>query len=323
MFKYSYILVLIVLAFFACDNNEKVIPPPEIFLQIPEGGFDFDIDSVEHIEPKITYDINSEYAWFEIEEQVEEQVSDKLIFTFENRPLGEYNLKFTVVTPYGDDTIDIVAHSLDINGFDDFENLNDDGYFNSPTAGFHQFKYIQYTCQYDAATPADWAGFALSDNTQKTDATVDNEFSVYASSGADDSDVFMVYKQQEGSVFPVTFEDDQAHVVKSIEVNNSTRSYLTMQSGFSKKEGKDYYLLSISGLDASGTTISGPVEFLLADYRPELTGDKYIVSEWEKIDLTDLGSVHQLAFKLSSSRDEDEAFDLPMYFCLDNLKIIK
>ncbi|MBR8537598.1 DUF4465 domain-containing protein [Carboxylicivirga sediminis] len=319
MYKYLYWILLSIITLSACQNNEKVIPAPEIFLQIPDGGFDFDTDSVEYIEPKITYDIDSEYTWSENDLAID----NEKIYTFENRPLGTYLLKFTVFTPYGEDAMDISVNSLDINSFEEFDNLNDDGYFNQPEEGFHQFKYIHYSCDYDAASPADWGGFALSDNTNKTDASEKNEFSVYASSGADDSDIFMVYKQQADKSFPVTFNDGNAHVVRSIEVNNATRSYLTMQSGFNKKEGKDYYLLSISGLDQNGAKISGPVEFLLADYRPELTADKYLVSEWEQVDLTSLGAIHQLVFELSSSRDADETFDLPMYFCLDNLKIIE
>ncbi len=319
MFKHLTILLISTLLLTACNNEEKVIPAPEIFIQMPDGGFDFDTDSVETISPQITYDINSQYAWYENDELIH----DGRVYTFKNRSLGKYEFMFTVLTPSGDDTLYVTAHSLDINSFEEFDGLNDDGYNNSPESGLHTFKYVEYPCAYDAAAPADWGGFALSDNTKKTDATVENEFSVYASSGADESDIFMMYKQQDGANLSINFNDGNAHVVKSIEVNNSTRSYLTMQSGFNKKEGKDYFLLSITGLDASGTVISGPVEFLLADYRPEATADKYIISEWSKVDLTELGAVNQLAFKLSSSRDDDAEFDLPMYFCLDNLKIIE
>jgi len=301
-------------------NEEKEIPPPEIYLQMPEGGFDFDTDSVELIEPKITYDIKSTYAWFENDEQFH----DEKDYIFQNKELGSYEYKFTVETAYGSDVMDIMVHSLHINTFEEFDGLNDDGYFNSPEAGYHLFKeFVQYPCFYDANTSENWGGFALSDNTDKSDADIENEFSVYASSGADESDIFTVFKQVEGANYPITFSDGKSHKIKSIDVNNGTRSYLTMQSGFNKKEGQDYFLLSVNGHDASGAVISGPVEFLLADYRPEQTGDKYIISEWSKVDLTALGHVHQLSFTLSSSRDDDNEFDLPMYFCLDNLKIIE
>lgn len=318
MYRFLFLILFSAITFAACQIEEKVIPPPEIFMQIPDGGFDFDTDSVELIEPKITYDIKSEYIW----KEKDVTFHTEKIYEFKNRPLGTYLLNFTVTTPYGEDAMDITVNSLDINSYEEFKQLNDKGYYNNPESGYHQFKYVQYPCYYNSNAPEEWGGFALSDNTKKTDATVANEFSVYASSGADESEIFAVYKQLANQAFPVRFSDGNAHIVKSIEVNNSTRSYLTMQSGFNKKEGKDFYLLSITGLDAAGTKISGPVEFLLADYRPELTSDKYLVSEWKKIDLTELGAIHQLAFVLSSSRDDDPEFNMPMYFCLDNLKII-
>ena len=319
MHKFLYTILFIAIILTACYNEEKVIPAPEIFMQIPDGGFDFDTDSVELIEPKITYDIKSEYTW----KEKNETIDTKKIYEFKNRSLGTYLLNFSVVTPYGEDAMDITVNALDINSFEEFKQLNDKGYNNNPESGYHQFKYVQYPCLYDANTPEQWGGFALSDNTKKTDAGIANEFSVYASYGADESELFTVYKQLANQALPVRFSDGNAHVVKSIEVNNSTRSYLTMQSGFSKKEGKDFFLLSITGLDASGSKISGPVEVLLADYRPVQTSEKYLVSEWKKIDLTALGAVHQLVFELSSSRDNDPDFNMPMYFCLDNLKIIK
>ncbi|WP_439185340.1 DUF4465 domain-containing protein [Carboxylicivirga taeanensis] len=317
MLKHIYIILCAALLTAACQNEEKVVPAPTIYLQVPEGGFDFDTDSVEVIEPKITYDINAEYAWYENGTLIQ----NEKILTFENRSLGKYKFLFTVLTPTGDDTLSFTAHSMDINSFEEFKQLNDDGFYNSPESGFHQFKYVRYTCHFEAANPANWGGFALSNNTNKSDASTDNEFSVYANSGAEDSEIFMVYKQLADTNFSISFNDGNAHVVESIEVNNATRSYLAMNNNFNKKEGKDYFLLTINGLDATGTPVSQPVEFLLADYRPELTASKYIVTDWEEINLSQLGAVHQLTFNLSSSRDDDTTFEMPMYFCLDNLKI--
>lgn len=319
MTKYSFIIVIVSLCILSCQNEEKVIPSPEIFLQIPEGGFDFDADSVEIIEPKITYDINSIYAWFENDNLFHEEKD----YTFENRALGTYEFQFTVLTDYGDDTMNITVHSLDINTFEEFDNFNDNGYFNSPAADYHQFKYIQYPCIYNEAAPDDWSGFALSENASTSDSSTKGEFSVYGKSAADDSDNFTIFKQADGVANNIRFADGQPHVIKSIAVNNCTRSYIYMQNGFNKKEGKDYFQLNISGLDQDGAIISGPVSVLLADYRPEITAAKYIISEWQKIDLRQLGLIHQVAFNISSSRDDEPEFELPMYFCLDNLQVIE
>ncbi|MCU4157680.1 DUF4465 domain-containing protein [Carboxylicivirga sp. A043] len=321
MTKYIYLLATLAFIVTSCQNEEKVIPSPEIYLQIPEGGFDFDTDSAEIIEPKITYDINSVYAWFE--DGV--QFHDEKDLTIEKLPLGTYKYQFTVLTDYGDDTMNITVHSLHINTFEEFNSFNDDGYFNNPAEGYHEFKgYVQYPCLFNEATPDDWSGFAISENASTSSSSADNEFSVYGKSAADESDNFTIFKQMEGIPNNIKFDDEgKAHVVKSIAVNNCTNSYLYMLSNFNKKEGKDYFLLSISGLDEAGAVISGPIEHLLADYRPEATAYKYIQSEWEQIDLKELGAVHQLAFQLTSSRDDEADFELPMYFCLDNLQIIE
>ncbi|MCG8580310.1 MAG: DUF4465 domain-containing protein [Bacteroidales bacterium] len=320
MTKNIFITAVLMLSVLACQNEEKVIPAPEIYLQMPEGGFNFDTDSVEIIEPKITYDINSVYAWFENNEQFH----DEKDYTFENKPLGTYNYMFTVLTDSGDDTMNITVHSLDINTFEEFDNFNDNGYFNNPSEGYHQFKYIQYPCIFNEAAPDEWSGFAISENASTSDSSTKGEFSVYGKSAADDSDNFTIFKQVDNISNNIKFDDGQSHVVKSISVNNCVRSYLYMQNGFNKKEGKDYFQLNIYGLDEAGAVISGPVEVLLADYRPELTADKFIRDEWYKVELEEeLGSIHQLAFSLSSSRDDEADFELPMYFCLDNLQIIE
>ncbi|WP_430815880.1 DUF4465 domain-containing protein [Carboxylicivirga sp. RSCT41] len=319
MTKNIFIAAAIVFSFFSCKNEEKVIPAPEIYLQIPEGGFNFDTDSAEIIEPKITYDINSVYAWYENNTLFH----DEKDYTFENRPLGTYEFMFTVLTDSGDDTMNIKVHSLDINSFEEFDNFNDNDYFNSPTEGYHQFKYIQYPCIFDEAAPDDWSGFAISKNASTSDSSTKGEFSVYGKSAADDSDNFTIFKQVENISNTISFEDGQSHIVKSIAVNNCVRSYIYMQNGFNKKEGQDYFQLNIYGLDEAGTVLSGPKEVLLADYRPEVTAEKYILGEWLTVDLKELGSIRQLGFKLSSSRDDDAAFELPMYFCLDNLYIIE
>ncbi|WP_430812210.1 MULTISPECIES: DUF4465 domain-containing protein [unclassified Carboxylicivirga] len=320
MLKYGYIL-FIALGFAACNNNEKDIPPPEIFLKMPNDGFDFDTDSAVVIEPKITYDINSEYAWYE--EGITEAIHNDKDYTFENRALGLYRFIFSVETPYGSDTMHIKVHSLDINSFEEFDDFNENGYNNTPENNLHQFKYVQYPCLPGTPDADEWSGFAVSKNASTSNSASRGEFSAYGRTAAEESDNFMIFKQQDGYSNRISFADNKAHTLKSIALNNCTRSYLYMQSGFNKKEGKDYFLLTITGYDSAGNPMGTPAKFLLADYRPQATADKFIVSEWEELSLSELGAVHQLGFQLSSSRDDDAEFELPMYFCLDNLKISK
>jgi len=307
---------LIILA--ACTSEEKEIPAPEIFLQMAEGGLDLDVDSTETIEPKITYDINGEYTWTE-----EGTVFwDQKIYEFKKNVLNTHNLEFNVKTPYGTDKMAIPVHVLHINMFEEHkEDLNENGYYNNPESGFYEYKqYIRYPVDYEASLPDNWSGFAISKNTNTTDATLKNEFSVYSKSGADESELFTIFKQSETIDHRITFNDGNAHSLKSISINNSTYTYLTISSGFDKKEAKDFVLLTITGYDAAGTE-TGNIPFLLADYRPVQTVDKYIISEWNEIDLSSLGHVQSIDFKITSSVDDDPEFTLPKYVCLDNLKI--
>ncbi|MCT4587087.1 MAG: DUF4465 domain-containing protein [Carboxylicivirga sp.] len=318
MLKYIYPILLTIVLLSACQNEEKIIPPPEIFLKMPVDGFEFDTDSAELIEPIITYDIKSTYKWLEGSTEINDGKKDYL---FENNPLGTYKYTFEVETPSGSDKMDITVHSLEINTFEEFKDFNDNGYFNSPEAGFHHFPPVHYPCEYDAATPSAWNGFAISKNASKTDSDSKGEFSVYGSSAADESKNFTIFKQVDGKTNYISFDEDESHVVKSIAVNNCTRTYLYMNTHFDKKGGLDYFKLTINGLDASGTKISGPVEVLLADYRPEQTAQKFLLSEWKVVELKELGSVNKLEFKLTSSHDINPESELPMYFCMDNLKI--
>ena len=70
-------------------------------------------------------------------------------------------------------------------------------------------------------------------------------------------------------------------------------------------QGDDYLLLTITGLLGSKET--GTVEVKLVD------GTKAI-EEWTKVDISSMGKIDTIDFKLTSSRD-----DFPLYCCLDDL----
>ena len=69
----------------------------------------------------------------------------------------------------------------------------------------------------------------------------------------------------------------------------------------------DYLLLTITGM--LGTQVTGSVEVKLID------GTEYVY-EWKKVDLTTLGKLDAIDFKLTSSRA-----DFPLYCCLDDLGV--
>jgi hypothetical protein len=83
-------------------------------------------------------------------------------------------------------------------------------------------------------------------------------------------------------------------------------------------DAADFFILTISGLDAS-EVVTGSVEFVLADYRFEDNADDYIVTDWSWVDLSSLGSVSGLAFSLASSDTGGGFINTPAYFAMDDL----
>lgn len=310
------IVILSLVLFAACKDHSKELPAPTIYLNMPEGGFDIDKDSTLIIIPKITYDEESSYQWVLNDELV--QTERDLIF--EDQALASFDYTFTVTTPAGSDQMEIPVHNLDIVTFDDFEDLNDDGYNNQPDGGYFVFDHIEFSNHNPDANIETWSGFALSNNTDKVSGDESNQFSVYNSSGADDSKIFSVFKESESINHHIRFNDGKSHAIKSIEVNNTTLAYQSMNEFFDKKDDKDFFLLTITGYDESGAT-TGVVEHYLADYRFETIAERLIISSWSTVDLEGLGNVVSIGFKLSSSINDLAVNQIPPYFCLDNFKV--
>ena len=60
------------------------------------------------------------------------------------------------------------------------------------------------------------------------------------------------------------------------------------------------------------------LEFMLADYTSDNEDDWYYVSDWQYVDLSSLGTVKELEFKLTSSRRNTYGYTTPLYFCIDD-----
>ena len=140
--------------------------------------------------------------------------------------------------------------------------------------------------------------------------------------GADNSETYGIYN---GSA-PVTFEYENGARPKSIQITNNAYAYSSMMKGdqYAKKFGgtegtdPDFFRLTIIGLDANDEK-TGEVEFLLADYRFDDNTKDYIVDTWERVDLSPLGTVSKLTFKLESSDTGEYGMNTPAYFAFDNL----
>ncbi len=178
-----------------------------------------------------------------------------------------------------------------------------------------------------------WDGFVYSNMTDTTTAGYTNQFSSFAGSGAGGSANYAVSSlsldwMHSYEVIPVSITFETAYEVQGAYFTNNTYTALDMLegSGFSKKFGgiagsdEDWFLLTITGKDVSGS-VTGSVDFYLADYRFEDGGSDYIVDSWQYVAFDSLGVVKTLEFSLSSSDIGDYGMNTPAYFAMDNLII--
>ena len=78
----------------------------------------------------------------------------------------------------------------------------------------------------------------------------------------------------------------------------------------------DYLILTITGYHPDGTTESKDV--YLADYTSNNSADHYTLNGWHWIELSSLGDVESISFKMSSSRNNEYGMTTPAYFCIDD-----
>ncbi len=314
---------LLLIGVMACNPNDKDLPPPQVFLNMPKEGYSIDADSIFTISPKITYDKSSKYEWRENNELI--QNTKDLVL--QNKALGEYNYTFIVSNENGSDSIHVTVFILDMV---DFENstalLNEKGYNNTGQDGAFNYKeYIQLPVinKNNPEDLTDWGGFALSKNTDRNTNDKTNQFSVYSTKGANDSKNFTVFKQHNDEFNKITFKDNnKAHKVHSIDINNSTYTYLTIKDYKLKLVEADDYLkvsLNIYGLDKAFNKSGEPETYLLVNYNN--TDNLFPLKEWTSIPLSKLGLIYGLYFEIKVESSIE--VDIPLYFCLDNLKIIE
>lgn len=164
-----------------------------------------------------------------------------------------------------------------------------------------------------------WSGFAISSLKDTVTAGYTNQYSSMAGSGATGSKQFAVAYD---SAVIYTQRIDAAESVEktsplSLMITNSTYTYRTIKDGdqfTSKFTQGDWYKVIIRGYKS--TTLTGTVEFYLADFRD---GKSLIVKDWKKVDLSGLGKVERLVLTFDSSDKTAGWLNTPAYACIDNL----
>jgi len=176
---------------------------------------------------------------------------------------------------------------------------------------------------YDAAYMS-WDGFAYSNITDTSSSGWTAQYNAITGGGQDGSANYAI--GYVGWAGPPTMTLNAAGIVDGLYVTNNNYAYYSMLNGdmYAKKFGglsgdeADWFLLTLTGIDADGVTV-GSVDFYLADYRFAENSQDYIVNTWEHVDLTGLGMVKSLEFGLSSSDVGDFGMNTPAYFAMDTI----
>jgi len=200
--------------------------------------------------------------------------------------------------------------------FDD-NYLADDNYFNGDFEDdvFYSGSYAFNVSNMDYW----WYGYAMSSQLDTAYSSLSDQYRSAAGGGVDQTQFGVGYPS--GLTVDVTNNLD-GDIVNGVMLTNSAYAYYSMTNGdsFSKKfEQGDWFLLTITGVHADGTTDA--VEYYLADLTHENEQDNYILNTWQWVDLSSLGAVTSLRFVLSSSDTGKYGMNTPAYFCLDNLGI--
>jgi len=163
-----------------------------------------------------------------------------------------------------------------------------------------------------------WEGFAVSRLTDRATVGMENQFSVYASSGAGGSAQFAVVYAGFLETTNARFLDGQEFQFRSLMINNTTWAVHALRDGSPPARAfraGDWFKIIITGFDARGNE-TGKVEFYLADFR---NGRSFILQEWARVDLTSLGEVNKLEFTFDSTDVGDWGVNTPTYAAIDNI----
>ncbi len=211
--------------------------------------------------------------------------------------------------------------NANISTFEDL-NLPSESYWNgSDESGGFSSGGAHFGNNYNADW-ASWDGFSYSNLTDTATPGIAAQYNAITGSGQGGSANYAV--GYVGWISPPTVTLEEPGFVDGLYVTNNNYAYYSMRNGdaFAKKFGgesgsdPDFFMLTITGKDAGGT-VTGTVDFYLADYRFEDNGEDYIVDTWQYVDLTSLGEVTSLEFTLSSSDVGDWGMNTPAYFAVD------
>ena len=321
---------LVLLAFFSsCMEEDKQIPPPEIFLPNQDAEIEISLGDTIYLEPKITYNVNGRYEWRKNKELLPN--TEQFLLDTATQ-LGRIQYFFSVETTYGTDSTTI---PVDVIVLADFTELlpsgmkTDSSWIGTPETNGFSYRDMFFPTHFEESDSS-WQGFGISNiKSTSQDENQIPQNSVFSTSSS--GNVFSVVKHPNGAnqIPTLKFEDNKNHRLKSMEINNTTMGIFLLKYGNETFErmgypgdANDWFKVTITGIDISGAE-TGSQDFFLADYRFDYYKRDYMVDSWTEIDLSELGNINQLQFSLSSSKTNEEGEMItPEEFGIDNIKIL-
>ncbi len=218
--------------------------------------------------------------------------------------------------------INLTAQS--VSNFDDLS-LQPDTFWNGSdlSGGFYN-QDVYFVNYYDTSWGGFWnGGFAYSNMTDSVTAGYTNEYSVMTGHAYSGSNFAVV---NPGSFNTTYVKLPSTGQVAGFFVTNSTYAYISMRDGdaYAKKFGgstgddPDWFKLTVDGYSNGSFTDSA--EIYLADYRFTDNAQDYILKEWTWFELTGLGDVDSLVFRLNSSDVGQYGMNTPAFFCMDDFQ---
>ncbi|MCW3786923.1 DUF4465 domain-containing protein [Plebeiibacterium sediminum] len=326
IFKTVFIGLSICSVLFSCANEEKDLPISEIYLDIPEGGYEIKVNDTIVISPKITYDYGSSYTWLLDDEIISTDKDYKLI----PKELNTFNYTFIVENQRGTVSREIFAQSMYNSDFEDLTLEKDT--FSVGTVGTTQFSsgLLSFEVNGDPKETSSFDGFVYSDITGSNTNVLYQLYGEYRSTDDYDSENYVVLGLNDPNKHgTITTLDSEDHLFKSMYVNNTYYNYTAIEQGigsiekFGGTEGTDpdWFKMIINGYDTAGT-LKGTVEFYLADHTAITNKDDYTIREWTNVDLTELGYISRIEISFLSTDIFNGEMLTPAYVCIDNIKVI-
>ena len=159
-----------------------------------------------------------------------------------------------------------------------------------------------------------------SNQTATTYSGLQDQWRNIVGKGYDNSENYGIDFPQQGTID--VLNKDNGDIIRGFYITNTAWAYdaikngdgmSTVAGGFQKG---DYFRLIVKGKKADGT--ESQVTYYLADYRAEKEADRYIVNTWQWVDLSSLGEVKSVSFKMEGTKKNKYGLTTPAYFAFDN-----